>query len=83
MVKPHIPSFGELLAPYLSGVPEEALPFLLSQLERTAAARYRGWAEEVAEYREKLLACADSEDEIADRVEHLLENGCDDAFLMY
>ena len=72
MVKPHIPSFGELLAPYLSGVPEEALPFLLSQLERTAAARYRGWAEEVVEYREKLLACADSEDEIADRVEHLL-----------
>ena len=72
MVKPHIPSFGELLAPYLGSLPEEALPFMLSQLERTAAARYRGWAEEVTEYRDKLLECADSEDEIANRVEHLL-----------
>lgn len=64
-----IPNFGELLAEHLGGVPQEAYPFLLSQLERTAADRYRGWAEDVPEHREGLLACAASEDEIADRVE--------------
>ena len=72
MVNPQIPNFGELLAPFLGSVPAEALPFLLSQLERTAAARYRGWAEQVAGHRESLLACAEREDEIADRVERLL-----------
>ena len=64
-----IPNFGELLADHLGQVPPEALPFMLSQLERTAAARYRGWAEDVPEYRTGLLECAAREDEIADRVE--------------
>ena len=64
-----IPNFGELLAEHLSAVPAEAYPYLLSQLERTAAARYRGWAEEVPEHGDGLLACAAREDEIADRVE--------------
>lgn len=72
MANLQIPNFGELLAPYLGAVSAEALPFLLSQLERTAAARYRGWAEEVTAHRENLLACAAREDEIADRVERLL-----------
>ena len=36
-----VPQFGELLAPYLGAVPPEAFPYLLSELERTAAARYR------------------------------------------
>ena len=66
-----IPNFGELLADHLGGVDADALPFLLSQLERTAADRYRHWAEEVPEQREGLLACAASEDEIADRAEAL------------
>lgn len=66
-----IPQFGEVLAEHLSGVPAEAYPYLLSQLERTAAARYRGWADAVPEHREGLLACAAREDEIADRVEAL------------
>ncbi len=66
-----IPKFGELLADHLGGVEAGALPFLLSQLERTAAERYRGWAEAVPEHRDGLLACAASEDEIADRVEQL------------
>ncbi len=65
----NIPRFGELLAEHLSGVPERAYPYLLSQLERTAAARYRGWAEQVPEHRKGLLACAAREDQIADRVE--------------
>ena len=66
-----IPNFGELLAEHLSGVPAEAYPYLLSQLERTAADRYRGWAEEVPDHADGLLACADREDEIADRAEAL------------
>ena len=69
MSNPLIPNFGELLAKHLEPLPAEALPYMLSQLERTAAARYRGWAEDVPEHREGLLACADREDEIADRVE--------------
>ena len=64
-----IPNFGALLAEHLSAVPADAYPYLLSQLERTAADRYRGWAEDVPEYADGLLACASSEDEIADRVE--------------
>ena len=67
----NIPNFGELLGAHLSAVAPEAYPFLLSQLERTAAARYRTWAEEVPEHREGLLECAAREDEIADRVEAL------------
>jgi hypothetical protein len=64
-----IPNFGELLAGHLGAVPPEAYPYLLSQLERTAAERYRGWAEDVPAHSEDLLACAAREDEIADRVE--------------
>ncbi len=66
-----IPNFGELLAEHLGGVDAEALPYLLSRLERTAAARYRQWADEVPEHRDGLLACAAREDEIADRAEAL------------
>ena len=64
-----IPNFGELLGEHLGAVPPEAYPYLLSQLERSAAARYRGWADEVGAHREGLLACAEREDLIADRVE--------------
>ena len=64
-----IPNFGELLAEHLGAVPAEAYPYLLSQLERTAAERYRQWADQVPEHREGLMRCAASEDEIADRVE--------------
>ena len=66
-----IPNFGELLAEHLDQVPPEALPYMLSQLERTAADRYRGWADAVPEHRDGLLACAAREDDIADRVEAL------------
>ena len=64
-----IPNFGELLAEHLGAVPQEAYPYLLSQLERTAADRYRQWAQDVPAHAEGLLGCAASEDEIADRVE--------------
>ena len=62
-----IPQFGELLAPYLGAVPPEAFPYLLSELERTAAARYREWAKQIPEHKEGLTKCADAEDEIANR----------------
>ena len=71
MTDVQIPNFGELLAPFLTEVPAAALPYLLSQLERTAAARYRGWAEALPEHATGILACADREDDIADRVEAL------------
>ncbi|MFT4796859.1 MAG: hypothetical protein ACJAYE_000590 [Candidatus Azotimanducaceae bacterium] len=69
MTTVEIPNFGELLAEHLSGVPTEAYPYLLSQLERTAADRYRGWADDVPAHREGILKCAAREDEIANRVE--------------
>ena len=71
MSEVEIPNFGELLAEHLGGVPAEAYPYLLSQLERTAADRYRVWAEQVPDHRDGLLECAAREDEIADRVEAL------------
>ena len=71
MTELEIPNFGELLAEHLGGVPPEAYPFLLSQLERTAADRYRGWADDVPEHRDGILKCAAAEDEIADRVESM------------
>lgn len=65
------PNFAELLAPYIDSVPAEAVPAFLARLERTAADRYRLWAEAVPEHREGLLDCAAREDEIADRVEKI------------
>lgn len=67
-----IPNFGELLARHLVSIPAAALPYFLSLLERTAADRYRDWAEQVGEHRDGLLACAAREDEIADRIETML-----------
>lgn len=72
MNKPTIPMFGELLAPYLSQIPDEAKPGALAILERGAAERYRGWAEAVPQHRAGLLACAAREEEIADSIDTLL-----------
>jgi len=58
-----------LFVAHLSGVPQDAYPYLRSQLERTAAERYRGWADEVPEHRSGIMECSAREDEIADRVE--------------
>ena len=73
MVNVEIPNFGELLSVHLTGVPAEAFPYLLSQLERTAAERYRDWANDVPSHSEGLLACSAREDDIADRVENLAD----------
>lgn len=66
-----VPNFGELLAPYISSVPAQAMPAFLARLERTAAARYRMWATAVPDHAEGLMECAAREDDIADRVERI------------
>lgn len=63
------PNFGALLLPVLSKVPADGRTRFLALLERTAAARYRGWATDMPAAAEVLLACADREDAIADRIE--------------
>ena len=65
------PDFATLLAPFIDAVPPEAFPAFLARLERTAAQRYRMWAEAVPEHAEGLLGCAAREEEIADCVEQL------------
>ena len=66
-----IPNFGELLAEHLGQLPPEAIPAMLAQLERGAANRYRQWASELSQYETVLLACADREDDIGNRVDAL------------
>jgi hypothetical protein len=67
-----VPDFATLLADHIGSVPEEAVPAFLALLERTAAERYRIWAQAVPEHAEGLLRCAAREDDIADRVEQVL-----------
>lgn len=64
-----VPRFGELLSPFISRVPAVAMPRFLALLERGAANRYRMWAAELLEHHAVLMTCADSEDEIAHRIE--------------
>ena len=66
-----IPNFGELLAPFIGAVPEQAVPNFLALLERGAAERYRFWAEQLPEQAEGLMACAEREDRIADHADAL------------
>ncbi len=67
-----IPNFPMLLMEPLVAVPERSRVGFIARLERSAADRYRVWAEESDELREGLIACADREDEIADRAEALV-----------
>lgn len=67
-----IPDFGQLLAAHIGRIPEASHPAFLSRLERTAADRYRQWAEQLPEHRDRLLECADREDDIAARVVAIL-----------
>lgn len=62
------PDFATLLAPFISSVPAAAVPAFLARLERTAAARYRMWAEALPAHAEGLMECAAREDAIAERV---------------
>lgn len=74
MAELEIPNFPVLLMEPLISVPEGSRVGFLAQLERSAADRYREWAAEAdsPELAEGLTACADREDEIADRAEKLV-----------
>ena len=69
--RPDVPQFGALLRDHIQSVPAEAQPAFLAGLERSAAERYRGWAEQLPDHADELLACAASEDRIADIVSGL------------
>ena len=68
-----LPDVAQVLAPILERVAAEQRPLLVALAERMAADRYRGWAAAStnALRRERLVACADREEEIARRVEAL------------
>ncbi|HYC55391.1 MAG TPA: hypothetical protein VEL28_10715 [Candidatus Binatia bacterium] len=68
-----VPDVARILLPVLARVDERDRPLLLAIAERMAAERYRSWAGAAANGydRDRLLACADREDEIASRVEAL------------
>lgn len=67
-----IPNFGKILAEPIGAVPEASRVGFIARLERAAAARYREWAAQDETHRAWLLACADREDEIANRAEKLM-----------
>lgn len=63
-----IPNFGKVLSPLFADLPPQVMPAFLARLERIAASRYRLWAAAAPAWADELLACADREDEIAERV---------------
>ena len=68
-----VPQFGALLAEYIVSVPEASRPRFLARLERGAADRYRGWAAALPDHADVLLECAASEEQIAIRVDALVD----------
>ncbi len=66
--RPEVPQFGSLLRDHIRSVPPAAQPAFLAGLERSAAERYRRWAEQLPDHADVLLTCAASEDRIADIV---------------
>lgn len=79
---PEVPQFGALLRDHIQSVPPEAQPAFLAGLERSAAQRYRGWAEDLSDHADELLGCAASEDRIADIVTELFPISADQQALV-
>ena len=75
---PTVPQFGALLRSHITSVPDAARPVFLSGLERSAAARYRQWADAAPEHATVLLECAAREDEIAELIAELFPVGPDE-----
>lgn len=75
---PDVPQFGVLLRPYIASVSAAARPAFLAGLERSAAQRYRSWADAVPQHADELLGCAEREDEIADLISGLFPVSPDD-----
>jgi hypothetical protein len=71
-----LPSVAELIAPVIEKVEPEQQPLLIALAERIAARRYLTWAEAMDNTadRDRLLGCAEREEEIARRVEALFED---------
>jgi len=64
-----LPDIGSIIRGVLEDVEPRLRPLFIALAERLAAERYRGWASEAdASARSGLLACAEREDQIADRV---------------
>lgn len=68
-----LPDLAGIIAPLLAQVDSGRRPLFVALAERLAAERYRAWAAEARDpdARKQLLACADREVEIAERVEAL------------
>ncbi len=68
-----LPDVSDLAGPMLAQVPTANQPLLVALAERVAARRYRAWADrpELASYRDRLLLCAEREEEVAERIEAL------------
>ncbi len=68
-----LPNLAEVLGGVLGRVPREQQPLLVAIAERMAAQRYREWAAQPSydAHRSQLFACAQREEEIADRIESL------------
>jgi hypothetical protein len=65
------PDVGQLLRPLFAQLDPAPRPRLLAALERIAAERYRSWAMMLPDRADELMACANDEDEVADRIEAL------------
>lgn len=70
-----LPGVGELIGPIIEKVEPEHQPLLIALAERIAARRYLSWADAVGNTadRDRLVACAEREEEVARRVEALFE----------
>ncbi len=68
-----LPNLAQVLSGVLERVPREQQPLLVAIAERMAAQRYRDWAAQPSydAHRSQLFACAQREEEIADRIESL------------
>ncbi len=68
-----LPDLGAAIGPIIAEAPEEHRPFVVAYAERLAARRYRAWASMATrpDHRDRLLECAEREEEIASRVEGL------------
>jgi hypothetical protein len=71
-----LPNIARIVGGLLEGVDARERPLLIALAERLAAERYRRWARDASgPARSGLLACAEREDAIADRVVALYPNG--------
>jgi hypothetical protein len=67
-----LPNIARIVGALLERVDARERPLLIALAERVAAGRYRRWAQEASgPARRGLLACAEREETIADRVEAL------------